>query len=79
MEQITTARCYQSKYTCFQKFQHSKIASETKKTYTKYLSREFLKFCQFTEFEQLMEMSDSEKYESIMDYLLHLSVEKKMD
>ena len=77
MEQITTARRYQSKYTCFQKFQHSKIASETKKTYTKYL-KDFLKFCQFTEFEQLMEMSDSEKYESIMDYLLHLSVEKKL-
>lgn len=68
---------YRSKYTCFEKFQHSRIAYETKKIYTKYL-KDFLRFCQFSQFEQLMEMSDSEKYESIMDYLIHLSIEKKL-
>ncbi|HEU4482904.1 MAG TPA: phage integrase N-terminal SAM-like domain-containing protein, partial [Nitrososphaeraceae archaeon] len=73
----TKKRYYQSKYTCFEKFQHSKIAFETKKTYTKYL-KEFLNFCHFETYEQLMEMSDSEKHESIMDYLYHLSVEKRL-
>ena len=68
---------YKSKYSCFEKFQYSKIAFETKKTYTKYL-KEFLKFCQFSEYERLMEMSDPEKYESIMDYLINLTVERKL-
>jgi site-specific recombinase XerD len=74
---LSTKSRYQSKYTCYEKFQHSKIAFETKKTYTKYL-KEFLNFCHFEKYEQLMEMSDSEKHESIMDYLYHLSVEKRL-
>jgi hypothetical protein len=75
--EVSSQRSYRSKYTCFEKFQHTRIAHETKKTYTKYL-KDFLKFCQFSQFDQLMEMSDSEKYEGIMDYLIHLSIERKV-
>jgi site-specific recombinase XerD len=75
--EVSSKRYYRSKYTCFEKFQHTRIAHETKKTYTKYL-KDFLKFCHFSQFEQLIEMTDSEKYESIMDYLIHLSIERQL-
>jgi integrase len=68
---------YRSKYTCYEKFIHSIYSNATKKVYTRYL-KFFMRFCGFDRFEQLLEISDSDKFDSISDFLIYLREERKI-
>lgn len=56
---------------------YSLSVPETKRRYTKNL-REFLDFCKFERYEQLLEITDDEKYEAIRDFLISLVETRKL-
>jgi site-specific recombinase XerD len=68
---------YKQKYTCYEKFLHSIYSNETKRLYTKNL-KFFLKFCNFEKFDDLLELTDSEKYDAICDFLIFLREDRKI-
>ena len=67
----------QLQYSCFDRFINLIHSKETKKSYTKYLNQ-FMRFCQFEKYEQLLEISDSKKFELISDFLIYLKQERKV-
>ena len=68
---------YRSKYTCFEKFIHSINAQPTKSVYTRYL-KGFMKFSGFTKYEELVDISDEDKYNLISDYIIHMKEDRKV-
>jgi integrase len=68
---------YKQKYTCYEKFLHSIYSKETQRLYTKNL-KFFLKFCNFEKFDDLLELTDSEKYDAICDFLIFLREDRKI-
>jgi hypothetical protein len=68
---------YISKNSCYDTFLYSLSVPETKRRYTKNL-KEFLNFCNFERYEQLLEITDDEKYEAIRDFLISLVETRKL-
>jgi integrase len=67
----------QGRYSCFDRFVNLINSKDTKRSYTKYLNQ-FMKFCQFERYEQLLEISDSIKFELISDFMIYLKQERKV-
>jgi integrase len=77
-QQITKkSSSYISKNSCYDTFLYSLSVPETKRRYTKNL-KEFLKFCNFERYEQLLEITDDEKFEAIRDFLITLVETRKL-
>ncbi len=79
----TTARkklkkdSYTSNYTPYDKFFHSIHSDSTKIMYSFCLKR-FLKFCKFTKYEQLLQISNKKKEEAIRDHIMYLLHHEKL-
>ncbi|MGI9009631.1 MAG: tyrosine-type recombinase/integrase [Nitrososphaeraceae archaeon] len=67
---------YTSKNSCYETFLYSISTPDTKRRYSKNL-KEFLNFCKFEEYEQLLEITDDEKFEAIRDFLISLTGETR--
>src|SRR5512139_103879 len=65
------------RYSPFETFSKSLRNEITRKKYTDALTN-FLKFCQFERYDQLLEISDNEKFEAIKEFLIYLDTEKKL-
>ena len=75
--EITKKSNYTSKNSCYETFLYSMSAEDTKRRYSKNL-REFLNFCKFETYEQLLEITDDEKFEAIRDFLISLTETRKL-
>jgi integrase len=76
-QQIVKKSNYISKNSCYDTFLYSLSVPETKRRYTKNL-KEFLDFCRFEKYEQLLEITDDEKFEAIRDFLITLVETRKL-
>ena len=63
---------YTSKNSCYETFLYSISTPDTKRRYSKHL-KEFLNFCKFEKYEQLLELTNDEKFEAIRDFLISLT------
>ena len=63
---------YTSKNSCYETFLYSISTPDTKRRYSKHL-KEFLNFCKFEKYEQLLEITNDEKFEAIRDFLISLT------
>lgn len=68
---------YTSKNSCYETFLYSISAKDTKRRYSKNL-KEFLDYCKFEKYEQLLEITDDEKFEAIRDFLISLVETRKL-
>ena len=69
---------YKSQYSPYDRFIHLLNSPETQRTYTKHLNQ-FLRYCKFGKYEQLLEeISDTEKFELITDFLIYLKKERNV-
>jgi len=64
-------------YSCFDRFINLINSQDTKRSYTKYLNQ-FMRFCEFERYEQFLEISDSQKFELISDFMIYLKNERKV-
>ncbi len=76
-QQIIKKSNYTSKNSCYETFLYSMTAQDTKRRYSKNL-KEFLNFCKFEKYEQLLEITDDEKFEAIRDFLISLTETRKL-
>jgi integrase len=76
-QQVIKKSNYTSKNSCYDTFLYSLSVPETKRRYTKNL-KEFLDFCNFERYEQLLEITDDEKFEAIRDFLISLVETRKL-
>ena len=65
-----------NRYSCHESFVKSVKNETTRKKYVDALAL-FIQFCNFKKYEQLLQISDKEKFEAIREYLLYLDTEKK--
>jgi integrase len=66
-----------NRYSCYETFCKSVRNDVTRKKYIEGLNT-FLAFCDFTRYEQLLEISDTEKFEAIREFLLYLDTERRL-
>ena len=75
-QQVIKKSNYTSKNSCYETFLYSISAKDTKRRYSKNL-KEFLDFCKFEKYEQLLEITDDEKFEAIRERLSNITHRNK--